>query len=182
MKTDTNRNESSLERRLFDWLHEAYRRRIEGFFRRRTGEPELAAELSQEVFTRAYAARSSIDDSQDLGAWLSGIARNLWIDHFRKTRRTPEFVSLDPPLEERLSGSLDPEKILKRKVLQQQLRKALSRLGPLQRKAASLKWLAGWSDREIARVLELSLPATRSLLHRIRTQLRMDLQAFAAAV
>jgi RNA polymerase sigma factor (sigma-70 family) len=49
-----------------------------GFFLRRTGSAELAADLTAETFARALAGRGRFDPSLgDPGAWLFGIAHNL---------------------------------------------------------------------------------------------------------
>jgi RNA polymerase sigma-70 factor (ECF subfamily) len=49
-----------------------------GFFVRRTGRGELAADLTAETFARALEGRQRFDASMgDAGAWLFGIARNV---------------------------------------------------------------------------------------------------------
>src|SRR4051794_41869868 len=49
-----------------------------GFFLRRTGSAELAADLTAETFARALEGRKRFDAQRgDAGAWLFGIARNV---------------------------------------------------------------------------------------------------------
>jgi len=65
-----------------------YRRHVGAvlaFFRRRTGDPQLALDLTAETFARALEhAESFRAMAQPPGAWLYAIARNLLIDSYRR--------------------------------------------------------------------------------------------------
>ncbi len=65
-----------------------YRRHVGGvlaFFRRRTGEPQLALDLTAETFARALEHADSFRAmAQPPGAWLYAIARNLLTDSYRR--------------------------------------------------------------------------------------------------
>lgn len=83
-----------------------------GFFLRRTGKPELAADLTAETFARALEGRQRFDASiGDTGAWLFGIARHLFmrslqnglVDDSTRRRLGMEPLALD---DDRSLGSM----------------------------------------------------------------------------
>ena len=58
-----------------------------GFFRRRTGSPELAADLAAETFARALAGKGRFDPARgEASAWLFGIAHHLMAASVRRGR------------------------------------------------------------------------------------------------
>jgi len=184
LRADTVFRLEQEERKFFEALHGAYRNRIERFFRRRVKQKELASELTQDVFLKAYQGRRLLKPGRDFGAWLGGIARNLWTDQFRKNHRTPLAFELSSELpNEPLNAPIalvSPEAMLEQHQLRAAFRKALRGLSPIQQKAALLKLVAGWSDSEIAQTLKLTVPATKSLLYRVRLKLRDELQPLLA--
>ena len=67
----------------FDALYLRYREPVLGYFARRVGEPEVAADLMAETFARALQRYESAPLEEPL-AWLFTIARNLLIDSARR--------------------------------------------------------------------------------------------------
>ena len=61
----------------FAVFYRRYERLVVGWLMRRTGRPELAADLTAELFAAAYLAAPKFRDGPEpAGAWLLGIARN----------------------------------------------------------------------------------------------------------
>ena len=69
----------------FDRFYVRYREPVLGFFARRVGEPEVAADLMAETFARALV-RYRKAPPEAAGPWLFAIARNLLIDSTRRGR------------------------------------------------------------------------------------------------
>jgi RNA polymerase sigma-70 factor (ECF subfamily) len=67
----------------FDALYVRYREPVLGYFARRVGEPEVAADLMAETFARALVRYRTSTPDEPL-AWLYTIARNLLIDSSRR--------------------------------------------------------------------------------------------------
>ena len=67
----------------FDAMYLAYRDPVLGYFARRVGEPEVAADLMAETFARALVHYRT-DPPDEPVAWLFSIARNLLIDSARR--------------------------------------------------------------------------------------------------
>src|SRR3712207_4635179 len=59
----------------FDTLMERYHAQVLRYFTRQTGDPELAADLTQDTFLDAYRRLDRLDDARPFVAWLFRIAR-----------------------------------------------------------------------------------------------------------
>jgi RNA polymerase sigma-70 factor (ECF subfamily) len=77
----------------FDELFRRYEKRAFAFFVRRTGSPDRAQDLYQELFLRIHRARGAYDASRAFAPWLFQIAHHLLIDDQRRAFRSRE-VSL----------------------------------------------------------------------------------------
>jgi RNA polymerase sigma factor (sigma-70 family) len=74
----------------FDELFRRYEPRAYAFFLRRTGSPERARDLYQELFLRIHRARDRYDRGRPFAPWLFRIAQRLWIDDQRRAHRSYE--------------------------------------------------------------------------------------------
>ena len=71
----------------FGRFYDRYARTLLGFFQRRTGDPEVAADLTAETFAAALVARSRYrPQAAGTGAWLFTIARHKLTDYLRRGR------------------------------------------------------------------------------------------------
>ncbi|HEU4428735.1 MAG TPA: RNA polymerase sigma factor [Myxococcota bacterium] len=77
----------------FDELFHRFEKRAFAFFVKRTGSPDRAQDLYQELFLRIHRARGAYDASRAFAPWLFQIAHNLLIDDRRRAYRSHE-VSL----------------------------------------------------------------------------------------
>ena len=87
-----SRNESTTERRDQEWGETLAR--LRGFVAARVGDPELAADITQDVVVRSIAS-GALDRVDDVSAWLYRAARNAVVDHYRTRRRYDGDVDLD---------------------------------------------------------------------------------------
>ena len=71
-------NQSTIERRGQEWGETL--NRLRGFIAARVGDPELAADITQDVVVRSIAS-GALDRVDDVSAWLYRAARNAVIDH-----------------------------------------------------------------------------------------------------
>src|SRR4051812_5622876 len=67
----------------FDELYTRYREPVLGYFARRVGDPEVAADLMAETFARALVHHRTNPPGEPV-AWLLVIARNLLVDSARR--------------------------------------------------------------------------------------------------
>src|SRR5207249_2189863 len=104
--------------------------------------------------------------------WLHRIAHNLLVDQARG-RPPGGTVSLDAPTSDELSTFLEqlpdtspsPQELVERHEVQELVRQAIHRLPTDQADAVTYRFLADLSIREIARALNRSEGAVKSLLH-----------------
>ncbi len=73
---------------------DAYQNRVFGFVRRMVNNPEDAADITQEVFIKAFQNFARFDARSSVRTWLFRIAYHLCVDRSRKVDRTPVHVAL----------------------------------------------------------------------------------------
>jgi RNA polymerase sigma-70 factor, ECF subfamily len=133
-----------------------------------------AEEVTSQAFERAWRKRGQLDpDRGPARAWLFGIARNAALDELR--RRSRHGVMPDEVSEEggggiapRSAGG-DPAQIA---VQRTALRQAMDSLSGRERELVALKYFAGLSNAEIAKVTGTSESNAGTKLHRVIEKLR----------
>jgi len=144
---------------IFETYYPLLYRYIYQHVRHRTTAEDLAAE----VFSRMLAqlARGH-GPRRHLQGWLYRVAHNLVVDHTRRQVHRDH-----DPLDE---GIASTEQVVEMEVhdsiLRQQAAAALQRLTPMQRAVIILKYLEGYTNAEVAPMLELSVGAVKALQHR----------------
>jgi RNA polymerase sigma-70 factor (ECF subfamily) len=152
---------------------------------RLTGDPEDAQDLVQEVYVRALRFYTQFQAGTNLKAWLFKIQKNIYINQYRKSARTPESADLDDPeVGLAAAGNLHlatpagPEAEVLNRLLAADLEKALSSLPEIFRRVVVLSDVEGFSYREIADIEECPLGTVMSRLHRARRMLQGMLQKY----
>jgi RNA polymerase sigma-70 factor (ECF subfamily) len=135
-----------------------------------TRDPEAAEDLLQEAFLRLVKEARAGRMPDEPRAWLYRVAANAAIDRGRRgaalARFLPRLFSCDEPEA--------PEASAIRAERDAELHAALAHLSA-DRRAALLLAARGFSGAEVARVLDRSEGATRTLLCRARLELRAEL-------
>jgi len=133
------------------------------------GDSDLAADLTQETYQKAWGALSGFDGRSQLFTWLYRIAYTTFLNHIRRPRR---MTSLDEP------DSIDvaDETALVDEVLMDQeeaehLREAVMKLPEDLRFTVTAHFWGGLPVKEIARIEEITTVAVRKRLHRAFTLL-----------
>jgi RNA polymerase sigma-70 factor (ECF subfamily) len=114
--------------------------------------------------------------------WLLKVTRNLVFNEMRRANRHPHVpVQIDPEADElplKDESTEAPDATLLQSELQRAIETAITQLPETQRMALVLRRYKDLSYEEIAEVLDLSLPAVKSLLFRARTELRERLKGY----
>jgi RNA polymerase sigma-70 factor (ECF subfamily) len=160
-----------------------YQRRLTAFLGQLVGDLELARELSQEAFIRAWSALARFDPRYRFSTWLFRIAHNLGIDQLR--RRRLQTVSLyrtdlDGDEVEVVVAALDKDPLghLENRVLAEELHQVIDDLRPEYRELVLLRHFAGLSYQEIAEFKDMPLGTVKNKLFRAHSVLRKALAAF----
>ena len=150
-------------------LYDLYADRLYRYMLARVGDPEVAADLSTELFVRVIRNLSSFRLNEkrpaaSFSAWIYRIAANLVTDHHRQAKRAPQ-VSLTEEL--RLSaGDPSPQRMAEQRELFARLGRAMQGLSEEQRLVILAKFGEGMSNTEVATWLGKSEGAVKSLQHR----------------
>jgi RNA polymerase sigma factor (sigma-70 family) len=164
-------SEPFLTARAFEHLYQEHRRKVYGYAARRIG-PDLAEELTAQVFAEAWAFRARYDP--DRGApvvWLLGIATNL-LRRYRRTEMTQLRAYSRIHVER--STPFDEAGILNAMAAADRWAKVASALVELPDADREILMLACWTNlsyADIAQVLDLSLGTVKSRLNRARARL-----------
>jgi RNA polymerase sigma-70 factor (ECF subfamily) len=147
-----------------------------GFVRNR----EEAEDVAQEVFFKVYRGASGFRGRSAVSTWLYRIAVNCSLNHIRKAKSKAWLPWMNPSVGadevDQIAGSDEPaDDVLERRERRKLLREALDRLPHNQRTAFTLHGIEGFSYEEISRVMDCSLSAVESRIHRAKLNLKKHL-------
>ena len=160
-----------------------YQRRLTAFLSQLVGDLELARELAQEAFIRAWSALDRFDPAYRFSTWLFRIAHNLGIDHLRRRKlQTVTLYRQDADGEEvelaLADDAKDPLGHFENAVLEDSLRDAIEALRPEYKELVLLRHFGGLSYQEIAQLKEMPLGTVKNKLFRAHSVLRKALESF----
>ena len=150
---------------------------IFAYLLRMVRDPELAADLEQDAFVKAYRAYDTLEKDVNARAWLYQIAHRVALDHIRRQK----LVRFLPFTGESAGTSPSAERIAMDSRLSGPLERAMSRIPDRQRAALLMAEVHDLTGQELATALGVSHVAARALLTRARESLRQALAAEQAA-
>jgi RNA polymerase sigma-70 factor (ECF subfamily) len=143
---------------------------------RLVADRELAADISQEAFVRAWRALPKFRGEAKFSTWMHRITVNVAWTQRRKQRRH-QADPIDESFTEPVAETISPERAAESAAIRGRLRIALQALPAPTRAVVVLKDVYGWRHGEIADHLGISVAAAKVRLHRGRKRLRTDLWA-----
>jgi len=150
----------------FERLYRTHVPRIHGLTRRMLGE-ELADEVTQDVFVRAWTKLETFRGDSAFGTWLHRVAVNLVLARRKELgRRHDRFIGDGEAAVQRATGRVD------RPAIRLELEAALTKLPDGARQVFVLHDVEGYRHREIADLLGVTTGTTKAQLHRARMILR----------
>jgi RNA polymerase sigma-70 factor, ECF subfamily len=165
--------DASEARRFIDESFARYHGEIYGFLVRMVRDSELAADLAQDTFVKAYRAYDSLEDRDKTRAWLYSIANRVALDELRH-RRVVRFV---PWSGESRGASPSAEATALHGQMSGEMERALARIPERQRAALILAEINDLTGVELAAAMSSTHIAVRALLTRARDSLREALLA-----
>jgi len=161
------------DQEAFRLIFERYSRPLISFIYDQVSNRELAEELTQETFVRAYRGLHTLRTETKLSTWLFGIAKNVARESLRARVRDDRHVDLEDKLILNLSdrGPV-PVKQLLNKELNEVIQNSLALLDEDKRLVFTLKVFQQCSYEEIAEITGFSIPKLKTDLHRARTEMR----------
>lgn len=144
---------------------------MEGFVRRRVGDPHHADDVVAEIMLRIHQNLGTLDDQERLTAWVFRIARNAIADHYRRTSRRREVVDADPaPATDSSADAWLDDQAATLSELASCIRPLVDALPTGYRRALVLTDLEGHTQAEAARMEGVSLSGMKSRVQRGRRQ------------
>ena len=173
------------EAEAFQPLYEQHRNRLFYVILGLVSDEDLAEELTQEAFLRAYSHLDGFRDEALFSTWLVQIGIHLARDANRRKRRRGAHLPLDNQLPQSADGYGpkaflrlgNPEQCLFEKEIQAILQTAINRLPREFREILVWKYFRDWSFAEIAEVTGVGVGALKVRAHRARQGLRRELLA-----
>jgi RNA polymerase sigma-70 factor (ECF subfamily) len=168
-------------------------RRIYAICYRFTGSASDAEDLTQDVFLKLYRNLASFDlQKGSFQTWITTLARNLLVDHFRRTRLDRATDSLDASLSSDEDGPSMADRLADPRPSQEahasglelkvRIQQALAQLSPELREAVVLRDLEDMDYKEIAQVLRIPEGTVKSRISRGRGELARLLQRIEGQV
>jgi RNA polymerase sigma-70 factor (ECF subfamily) len=181
------------EQQAWQQLVVGQHRRIYGICYRFTNSASDAEDLTQDVFIKVYKNLNTYDLAKgSFQTWMTTLARNLLVDHFRRTRLDRASDSLDaslgsdedgPTLGDRLVDTGIPQdKHVAGLEVKAAIQEALKQLSPELREAVILRDLEDMDYKEIAQVLRIPEGTVKSRISRGRGELARLLQRIEGQV
>jgi RNA polymerase sigma-70 factor (ECF subfamily) len=174
-------NEAELAKRAsghdqaaFAELYNAYVDKIYKYIFYKVGNVSDAEDLCEQVFLKAWEAIGRYTwCGYPFSSWLYKLAHNVVVDHYRTRRESvpldTAFATSDEPV--------DPDSTLYRMLEAAELRGAIEQLTPEQKQVIALKFIEGYDNPEIARMMNKKEGAIRALQYRALRSLQGILES-----
>ena len=130
------------------------------------GDPDLAADIAQEVWIQIFRALPGYRGDSQFGTWAHRIAVNRTLNALRRTRR---LERVETEIDE-ASASVEHEG--ERSMLMATIEQAMTRLAPGARTVFVLHDVEGYTHEEIAEALGITTGGSKSQLFKARAKLR----------
>ncbi len=160
----------------FEILVKKYQKRIYFLALRMTKSHDIADELAQESFVKAYLSLSGFQKEKSFYTWIYRIAMNLILNYLKHSKFT---VSLDTPAGRTYLENIPKSPVqLSRLISEEQsqiFRKALDELPHTQRAIFMLRVFDGFSYEKISEVMGCSVGTVMSRLYRARIKIKNNM-------
>lgn len=160
-------------RKAFGELVRRYQRKVYALCLRLGGSHDVADDLTQEAFIKAYQAMESFDENYQFGSWIAKIAANNAMNYLNRQKFQLSGEESELVLEQQAATGTetDPHEALTQKEIDCRYNEAVSKLPEEFRVVFVLRMHEEMSYEEIADTLKINVGTVMSRLHRARTRL-----------
>lgn len=170
------------DKHAFDIIVTRYQTRVAGLISRYIWDRNEVADVTQEIFLRAYCALSQFRGESTFSTWLYRITINYLKNVFLLQKRRVHTLSVDIEyLEQRIGRTLlkddaSPEQIMLYEQAHQVINDLINQLGNDVKMAFILREMEGLSYEDIADILQCPLGTVRSRIYRAREAMEAALE------
>lgn len=159
----------------FRLLVQRWEMEVKSFLIHMLGSVDEAEDLAQDTFVQVFRKADTYRSEGKFRSWLLRIAGNKARSRLRR-RGILRWIRFDPLAHDRGTREPGPDADLESAQREDVIRTALARLPERQRQALVLHRFQGMRYREVATVMETTVPGVESLIQRALAALRSDLQ------
>lgn len=159
------------DRKAFGLLVRRYQRKVYALCFRLGGSHDVADDLTQEAFIKAYQAIGTFDDRYPFGGWISRIAANNAFNYLNRQKFQLDSEESDAVFEQTATTDPDPQAVLTQQEIDKRYQQAVAQLPPEYRIVFVLRMQEEMSYADIAATLKINEGTVMSRLHRARQRL-----------
>ncbi len=150
------------DKNAFGDLYEMYLDHIYRYIYYRVSNHHDAEDLTEQVFLKAWEKLPQYSEKVPFKAWIYRIAHNTVIDHYRTRKESTALIDDIVLVDEH--SDVEKQFLFKEKATQ--LADILTQLSPLHQHVLALRFINGFSMKEVAQILDRNVGAIRVLQHR----------------
>lgn len=140
-------------------------------------DPDLAQDILQESFMKAFRHIECVHEIEKIGAWLATITTRTAIDHLRKMKRWNDFAADDVLLTKELSNvEIDRLSIVEiaaeRKLIKEIMWEEIDKLTPAHKEVLYHYYYEDLTYEEISALLDVKLATVKTRVHRAKLKLK----------
>ncbi len=167
----------NIERRIFEKYYE--RVYYAAYFVMK--DPDLAQDVLQESFVKAFKNIHTVQDEDKLGAWLATIATRTAIDHLRKRKKWNDFTTTDVLMDieatdANANDDSTVESSLENKMIREVLANEIEKLSPNYKEIMILHYVQQYSYEEIGQMLEMNIGTVKTRVFRAKKMLKESIE------
>lgn len=162
-------------------IFEQYYKRVYYAAYRVIKDQDLAEDITQETFMKAFKNLHTVQDVEKMGAWLSIIATRTAIDHLRRLNRWNDFTTSDVYIDTgadvtRLDHISTVETGLEKTYVKELLLEEIDKLKPDHKEVLLLFYHHDLTYEEIATLLDVQLATVKSRMFRAKKKLKESIE------
>ncbi|MDR3297463.1 MAG: RNA polymerase sigma factor [Prevotellaceae bacterium] len=155
-----------MDRQAFEKMVVVEQESLRRFLLNLCGSQELANDIAQEAFIKAYLNMSTFRGAAKAATWLFAIARNCFYDHVKKSKAAS---SATQPIDGNTSHLAAPPS---RTDANEELYLALNLLNAAEREIVLLFYMEDKSLKDVAAIVDMPVNTVKSHLRRAKQQLK----------
>ena len=158
----------------FEDVYKEYFKRVYAFLFKLTSDHDVAEEMAQETFYRAFVSFHKYDGSCEIFTWLAAIAKNVFFKYLSKKKL--QTLNVDLSVESHAADpSSDPEAVLQQKFVASYVNDCVKKLPKKYRDVVFLRIYAELPFSQIADILSITENSAKVVYYRAKNALRKDL-------
>ncbi len=138
-------------------------------FTRTVYDAQITEEIVQETFTAAWLAQDRFRYGSTYRTWLCAIAKNKLCEHYRKQISSEKNTILGEEIYMEKASDFDLESVILSSETKMLVQEALGRINPVYRYSLIMKYIDGYSIRQIAKQLGRTPKAVDGVLQKAKS-------------